>query len=78
MFINGRHVTDVVAGIRVIAGAGSGSYPGAIGSDRPCSKAGDPLVLHHLELAGGQGRLAEDLPEDFEDGGEVGAPGLDR
>ena len=36
------------------------------------------LVLQHLELARGQGRLAEDLAEDLEDGGEIGALGLDR
>ena len=40
--------------------------------------AGDFLVLHHLELAVRQGRLAEDLAKDLEDGGEVGALGLDR
>ena len=41
-------------------------------------EAGDPLVLHDLELALRQGRLAEDLAEDLQHGGQVGALGLDR
>ncbi len=76
LLVDGRHVPDVVAGI---GGQQALEVVEALAHRVGAAllEAGDQLVLHHLELAVRQGRLAEDLAKDLENSGEVGALGLD-
>ena len=77
LLLDGRYVADVVDRIlrqeplEVVDGLAH-----RVGA--ALLESGDPLVLHDLELALRQRGLAEDLAEDLQHGGEVGALGLDR